>query len=227
MKKRIIAMVGLFVLVTLATYAQKTSMSAGMGISVSLIGIEQTVGDTTNGFKYSQSNENVSFGAFFDATYVLLGVDFTIAGDRTRIAKYTYVDNSLSSVNGEANITINSLDMTVYLKYPFTVTNNILLFPLAGVTYSLNTAYAEPVLTKDDLDDTTKSELNDLYLNFGLGGDIIDAASNWYLRYIFMAGYNLDSKFTIYKNIAADYYGGTYSSSGMKFGAGAFFGYKF
>lgn len=226
MKKRIIAMVGLFTLVTLASYAEKTSMSAGMGISVSLIGNNQTVGDTTNGLEFSQSNENVSFGAFFDATYVLLGVDFTIAGDRTRISQRLYVNNSLYSSDGDVHITINSLDITVNLKYPFTVTNNILLFPLAGVTYSLNTDYADPSITKDDLDDTTKSELNDLYLNFGLGGDMIDAASNWYLRYIFMAGYNIDSKFTLYKNMA-DQAGFTYSSFGMKFSAGLFFGYKF
>lgn len=219
--KKLVAITALLALGSLA-FAQDLKLSAGAGLGFSSISNTQNVPDF---MEVTFSGPALSFGAFFDATYVTVGVDYTTSIGKST-AKGTAYFPSEAEIDQDYDSSFAALDLTLNAKYPFAVAEGISLFPVVGITYSLNTAYTDNEMdtTKDDLEDDAKADLNDLFLNLGLGADI-DVATGIYIRPSFMVGINLDSAQTQYKDIA-DLLGSDYTSSGLKIGGGVAVGFK-
>jgi hypothetical protein len=128
----------------------------------------------------------VSVGAFFDATYVQLSVGyaFTVAKSKVKITAGS------SSLESEGEVQANWMDIQALGKYPFKVVENIEVFPLVGIEYlhALSRKEEGTTIPEDSL-----KYLRDWYLLFGAGVDI-GVAKNIYIRPSVLYGINLTAK---------------------------------
>ncbi|HPQ01538.1 MAG TPA: autotransporter outer membrane beta-barrel domain-containing protein [Termitinemataceae bacterium] len=180
MKRSVMVVVGLVLGGLL--FAQEVKMSVGLtgGFSPVSIKYEDPSGSM------EMTDNAVSVGAFFDATYVQLSVGYAFTVAKSK-AKMTVGSSSLES---EGEVQANWMDIQALGKYPFKVVENIEVFPLVGIEYwyALSRKTSSGTTPEDSL-----KYLRDWYLLFGAGVDI-GVAKNIYIRPSVLYGINLTAK---------------------------------
>lgn len=124
-------------------------------------------------FKKTEKENFLGVNAFFDATYLRLGIgtDIGVGG------KKVDVDGSLGPLS--ANVPVSNddyrkinLNLTVVGKYPFKL-GIIHLFPMIGVDFAFNVSEKDgDVDLRKNAPDKYKADLNNYYFIAGLGADI-------------------------------------------------------
>lgn len=128
----------------------------------------------------------VSVGAFFDATYVQLSVGYAFTVAKSKVT----ITSGGITVGAEGEVQANWMDIQVFGKYPFKVVENIQVFPLVGIEYLHALSRNEEGITFPE--DSLKY-LRDWYLLFGAGVDI-GVAKNIYIRPSVLYGFNLTAQ---------------------------------
>lgn len=169
MKKLII--LSLFLVLTMVAFGQVNfSLGANAGFALSSLTDKISV-DADNYGQMSLSDNILTVGAFFDATYARLGVSFArslgaSAGLKAVVGGSTVTDTTSNSPSGYY---VNMVDIRLLGKYPIDLASNIKLWPTAGVMYSM-------LLSMDmngdgTADDLTNVDMNDFYIVGGCGLD--------------------------------------------------------
>ena len=120
---------------------------------------------------------------FFDATFVELNLGFFGVGGEWE----DYVFTGSASIN-KFNLSGVGLDLGVFGKYPFTISEKLSVFPLLGISYR-----AMLFIKIDDVSEYT-TDFNALWFRFG-GGLDYSFTNNIYLRTGIYYGIRLENKF--------------------------------
>jgi hypothetical protein len=167
-KKLIYCFLAVFVLTGMWAQNAESVFSAGFGIF--------TGGDLGGGLLLTFSDDNVPYEAaysmpyfgggvyiFFDAKYLEASLGY-FRGGGTRTWKLS--SNGVDMEATSEKIELTSLNNGLLFKYPFSITDNLVLFPALGVNYQsvlslmIGNTYAEP-----------HEFLNAIWFQFGGGLD--------------------------------------------------------
>ena len=135
-----------------------------------MIGAQIGTGYTNMNWEYSAFDTDVDYswttvnvGLFFDAKYVRLGLDYsTNVGDAQSEGKILGVTGS-----GDYDATYSFFNISAILKYPIQMNEGTVIWPAAGIEYSINTTVEE---NGEDVSDTI-DDFDDVYIIVGLGAD--------------------------------------------------------
>jgi len=170
--KKGIFLVLLIAVLAVGAFAQEFKMSAGGGGFTGgdfAGGKSMEIGDN----KVTTSMPNWGYGAygFFDATFVEASVGF-FTGTAEYQTKYdketTYFKNDSTTLD------IQTLNIGILGKYPITVAEKFILFPMVGVEFQLFSSVKRDgaelywTNTKEDV----KNTLDATWIRAGIGGDI-------------------------------------------------------
>lgn len=183
-----IFMLLLLVSLAIGAFAQ-IDISAGVeaGGGVNSLAVKFEV-DSDNYMEMSQLNTILGFGAFVDATYVRLSLDYGMALSRPAMMKVVVDgDADSESVDLPDDYSLSLLNIGLLGKYPISL-GTITLWPALGILYSMVLSMdADGDGEADDLDDL---DLNDFYISFGGGADI-SITSSLYVTISALFSWNL------------------------------------
>jgi len=206
--KKLVALV-CTLLISVMVFAQDFNMSAGASLSFSPTWISYKI-DPIN---FTESYNNLTFGAFFDATYVQVGVGYASSVGNMNV-KAEYGGQSASQ---ELDMQYGMLYFSLLGKYPFAVAEKITVFPLAGIEYlSLLSAKSNGTDVPSDM--IKEMEMDDFYLVLGGGADFM-VTDKIYVRPSVTYGINLTGKDVFNEGLS--------KFSWSKLNAGVAVGYSF
>ncbi len=188
MKK--LSMILVLLLLVSALFAQdfKVSVGAGAGYEVQnsnnnydlLLGTVTGTNSTDIGL--------LNFGVFVDASYVLLSAKYA-----TQLTQGVYNFSTVSPFVTTGSTAVDSgysfIELAVAAKLPIQITEGLIIFPSIGLGYDINVA----ATGKDLMTDAQKAELDNLYLNIGVGADLY-VSDNVFFRPALNFGYNLTNQ---------------------------------
>jgi len=182
MKKRIVMVLLALALVTGGAFAQDFKLSAGVG---GLFGMSFETNEISDDVMY-YSNTFTGFGgyAFFDATYAQVQVGY-LNSTRSIDAKVGGAKQNMGD-----NYVYNFINLGVYGKYPFALTDKISLFPQIGIEYNL---LSTVTVGGKEYTVTNKSDWENLWLKAGAGLDI-GLTEQLYLRIEALYGIKFDNE---------------------------------
>jgi hypothetical protein len=159
--KKLLFLLFFFILPGLLFAESPLYMGAGIktGYLLSMPGSEYEIMGTTT--KEFQLLHDIIAGAYFDADYVRIDIDFAIM-----LAGNQYTDGD--PVDFPSDNFISYINVTLLLKYPIKL-GGVKLWPGVGARYAFCIGYTlggTNYLESDDAD------LNDIYMSGGLGLDI-------------------------------------------------------
>jgi hypothetical protein len=218
--KRLLAILAL---VLLAAAAFGLDLSVGVGADYQPIFETLTLAP----MKAKMSYQTLGAGAFFDATYGLLGVQyvFSIADPKISLYVNDVKDTAASeSATADAKGTkVSYLDLILLGKYPFQL-GAVTLAPAVGLNYMLNLAVKQDGTDlKADLSTNDKNSLNDFYI---VGGLIVSFAigKSFFVSIDGLFGWNLTPNWM--PDLFASLMGPGVKYSAWKIKAGLSAGYK-
>lgn len=186
MKKIIFIMMMAMLTVTLFA----VDMSAGGGVSYDLSSSTLKAEAGSDEMSSNMALSALSFGVFFDATYIQLGLDYglTVAGTDT------YEETGSSTVTEDFTDIITFLNFEIFAKYPIDM-GSFVLFPIGGVEQMLNLTVEDEdgVDLKKDMTDDGKDWLNQTWIKLGVGADF-PISESLYIRPMALLGYKIQSK---------------------------------
>lgn len=132
--------------------------------------------------KMTTSTNFVAFGAFFDATYFRVAMDYGMSvGDTT-------VDND--GTESDLEQSVSKFEVTVLGKFPLELGyENAIFWPAIGINYD----YVIGMEDGNGNEIDTDSDMNDYYLMIGFGGDF-EVNEQVVVSPSVMYGYNLTAR---------------------------------
>jgi hypothetical protein len=160
-------------------------VQAGFGLSNFSYRLEF---DEDNYYVASSSDTLIGFGAFFDATYVRLYLEYAMSLGTSRKQK-TFSDGEEDVEDADApdNYAWSMLNILLLGKYPIAL-GSVTVWPAAGILYSMTLSINTD--GDEDPDDLADHDINDIFLSAG-GGVDIDITSQIYVTLCALFHWNL------------------------------------
>jgi hypothetical protein len=180
------------ILVLLAAGAfSQINMSAGaqLGFGMLNMGYKGEV-DEDNYAQLSQTDTIMGFGAFFDATYVRLALEYAMSigfSGKTKIVIGGSESEDKYNRSDLDDYSWSMLNILLLGKYPIAL-GNFTIWPAAGILYSMT--LSADFDNDGEADDLSDYDINDLYLSVGAGADI-DITSQIYVTITALFHWNL------------------------------------
>jgi hypothetical protein len=187
MKKLVLC--SLFLVLSVAAFSQ-IAVSAGGQVGYAMSSMTDNIDVDADNFAHLSQTDNIlGFGAFVDATYVRLNLEYAMALNATRTLEWvaggvTLFDETADSPDGYS---VNWFNIVLLGKYPIAL-GAVKVWPTAGIMYSM-------LLSMDSdgdgtADDLTDADMNDIYLVGGVGLDF-DLTKQLFLTGSALFNYNL------------------------------------
>ncbi len=169
--------------------------------------------------KSEESDTMINVGAYFDATYVMATVQYSMNTGMKQ--KGTMTIDGVGSDTQESSYSVSggALSFAVLGKYPFAV-GSVSIAPLFGFEYTSLLSYK---LEGNDATDSAKDYFNRLWLKGGVCADF--NVGPVYIRPIATIGYGLENKYD--KDAKDALSGTTVSITPLKYEFAVAVGYKF
>jgi hypothetical protein len=178
-------------LLCLAAEVFAIELSAGGGMTVGSLSqtayYEQYIFDT---WKIADTTVPFGFQAYFDATYGMAAIGFTMNGNTHTVSTITFGASTVTTPSDDDNRS-GFLSFSLLGRYPFTL-GPVSIFPLAGIEFDMN-LYWKDVDGNDlkaSLTDQEKADLNRFWFTFGVGSDI-GLYKGLYVRPLVLLGFKL------------------------------------
>ncbi|MDR1468062.1 MAG: hypothetical protein LBT00_02075 [Spirochaetaceae bacterium] len=163
--KRVCSILTVAVVLATAAWAQDFSISAGGG--------GFGVADFTGGYKDDTEGRSLPYfggGAFifFDATYGEVSVGYFVGGGDT-------VEKGSNIPTTTTPWTLSGLNLGVFLKYPFELSDIVTLSPMAGADYQMILSAKMDEKTETSIKNSTEEapgDLSALWIKGGVGIDL-------------------------------------------------------
>ncbi|MDA3940650.1 MAG: hypothetical protein PF693_15300 [Spirochaetia bacterium] len=212
------------VLVVVSVSLFALDMSAGGGATFDYSSSTMKADVTGYEMSMNQAYQVLGFGAFFDATYLQIGLDYGLVAAGKMTLKVTGSPDVSEDLKGS----ITFLNFKVFGKYPIDM-GSFVLFPIAGIEQRVNLTYKDEngVDLKKDMTDDEKEHINETWIKMGVGADF-PLSEGLYLRPITLLGYKIQSKMEkdlvdYYMDMGAD--SASWNTFGFEFSLNL--GYKF
>ncbi len=142
-----------------------------------------------NNYEVKPSQKPIDIKAFVDATYLQASVGYMMVNETT--LDFILNGSSVGTSTGTNKFTY--LTLAAYLKYPFAV-GSASFFPLLGVEYKLNLTLKDSAGNdvKSTLTSQEQADLNELWVQGGVGGDIL--IGKFFIRPEILVGFKPLSK---------------------------------
>ncbi len=224
--KKFALVIALLAISTMA-FAEGIEMSAGAGLNFNQYSNTLTVKVGSDAGTQSFNYSMLGFSAFFDATYVMANVGYSMVVAGKMAIDFADLGGPTDEIelDGEA---IHYLSLGLAGKYPIAM-GGFTLFPFAGFEYALNMKYedADGNDMKDGMSDDEIANLNMLFIKAGVGADF-NITDKIYVRPIVDLGYKIPSKLESDQVKDAEDSGADSAGIlGLKLDIGIFAGYKF
>lgn len=179
---------------------------------------QSATGTTPSKTELTDTANFVNLGGFFDYTYVEGSLSVAVQTPQQHFHLQSNSGIDPAGFDRDVDTQMIDLDLRVLGKFPFDL-GSVILFPLAGIEYSLN-------LSSKSLDQTgySQSELNDFFVDLG-GGLDYRLNDKFYFRAEAIYSLNLTPTMQSFKDSAANN-GQTYSDFGYRLNFVAAVGYN-